>query len=463
MVSFALGTDTAGAGRVPAAFNGIVGVKPTRGLVSTGGVVPACRDTRLRLDLRARRRATPPASRRWPWPTTRRPVLARRATPRRSCRRPPGSPATAGRRRDRLPAGRAAGVLRRRAAADAWAAALDHAAALGWRLVEIDFAPFCGRRPPALRGRRGSPNGSAAFGRVRRRPTPTPRSRSSARSSAGRARVSAVDAFAALRLAALAPGEPSAPGSGSTRCCCRRRRRSTRTTQIAADPIGTNARLGTYTNFVNLLDLCAIAVPAGTPRRRPAVRRDVDRAARPRRPADRARRDLAGRDGAVAAGCWVEVECSPSGGLRARAAPPSPAPGETLLAVVGAHLSGLPLNHQLTDVGATLAEATLTAPVYRLYELSGCDPPKPGLVRVEPGDGESIELEVWRISHAGLGRVVAGVRAPLAIGSVDLVDGSKRARLRLRTRRSRRTSADVTEWRGWRAYVSGAPPAALAG
>ena len=115
-----------------------------------------------------------------------------------------------------------------------------------------------------------------------------------------------------------------------------------------------------------------------------------------------------------------DVDASRHAGLR-----PSPRRRRRdLLAVVGAHLSGLPLNHQLTDVGATLDRATRTAAIYRLYALSGTAPPKPGLVRVGADDGSSIELEIWRIGHAALGRLAGGVSQPLSIGAVELVDGS---------------------------------------
>jgi allophanate hydrolase len=94
----------------------------------------------------------------------------------------------------------------------------------------------------------------------------------------------------------------------------------------------------------------------------------------------------------------------------------------TRLAVCGAHLSGLPLNHQLTSLGAKLVRATKTSPDYKFYALPRTTPPKPGLVRVKEG-GESIEIEVWELTHEAFGRFVANIPPPLGIGTLTLAGG----------------------------------------
>ena len=167
----------------------------------------------------------------------------------------------------------------------------------------------------------------------------------------------------------------------------------------AADPVGVNARLGTYTNFANLLDLAALAVPAGTVARA-AVRDHADRPGRQRRAARRDRRALR--------------------------------PGDVDLLVVGAHLSGQPLNHELLAAGGTLLGPAATAPRYRLLRPghhAGQAGPGPGRAAprgcrgTPPSGGASIAGEVWRLPAAGFARFMAGLAAPMAIGRVCLDDG----------------------------------------
>jgi allophanate hydrolase len=123
-----------------------------------------------------------------------------------------------------------------------------------------------------------------------------------------------------------------------------------------------------------------------------------------------------------------------------------------LLAVVGAHLRGQPLNHQLTDRGATLVSSTRTAPVYRLYALD-TDPPKPGLLRVEEGEGASIEVEVWQLASDAFGSFVDAIPAPLGIGRVVLEDGTDVAGF-LCEPFALAAATDITASGGWRAYRS---------
>ena len=367
-VELALGTDTAGSGRVPAALNGIVGVKPTRGLVGTTGVVPACRsldcvsvfartvhDARRALALLAGADPEDPYSR-------------------GARQRPPAL---------RLRLGVPFSVDIDDAAAGAWEAAV--AAAPVDEIVEIDLEPFlaAGRMlyaGPWLAER------YAAVGHALDAPDVDPVVREVIGGGAG---WSAADAFrgrevlAALGVhaaraweavdALLVPTVPCHPTHA----------------EVAADPIGVNERLGTYTTFANLLDLCAVALPVGL--RSDGLPFGVTLLA----PAfgDAALLDLAGR--------W-------------------PLAGEVELAVCGAHMRGMPLNGQLLALGARFVRATATVPSYRLYALAGGE--RPGLVRAP--DGAAISVEVWRLPAAALGALMTAVPAPLAIGTVELVDGS---------------------------------------
>ena len=251
MVSFALGTDTAGSGRVPAAFNGIVGLKPSLGLLSTARRGAGLPDARLRLGLRARRRRRRAGARASPRPTTTADPYSRRAPP-PSARRP--------RWRARGSASRSARQMRffgDRAAAAAWGvAARATPGRSGWEVVEIDFEPFARPRGCSTRVA-GSPSGRPPSASSSRRAVTGRRSGGRARSSAGGVRPSAVDAFRSVYRLAELRGRRRPTGSGSTRCCCRRADDLHARPRSAADPIGTNAALGTYTNFVNLMDLCA--------------------------------------------------------------------------------------------------------------------------------------------------------------------------------------------------------------
>jgi allophanate hydrolase len=365
-VELALGTDTAGSGRVPAAFNGIVGVKPTRGLVSTAGVVPACRS----LDCVSVFATSVPDARR---------ALAVLAGPdpddpysRTAAQRPPALPL-------RLGVPRSCDVDDE----GAWASAV--AAAPADEIVEIDLEPFlaAGRMlyaGPWLAER------YAAVGHALDADDVDPVVREVISGGAGwsladmfRARevLAALDARTALTWEAvdvlLVPTTPFHPTHD----------------EVADDPIGVNDRLGTYTTFANLLDLCAVSLPAGL--RSDGLPFGVTLLA----PAfsDAALLDLAAR--------W-------------------PRAGEVELAVCGAHMRGMPLNGQLLELGARFVRATVTAPSYRLYALPGGQ--RPGLVR-SPG-GRPISVEVWRLPAASLGALMTRVPPPLAIGTVELGDGS---------------------------------------
>lgn len=418
IVPFALGTDTAGSGRVPAGFNGLVGLKPTPGRASTAGVLPACRtldcvsvfahtvdDAALVLAL-----IEGPDS-----------ADAYSAFAPGAARLPP---------KLRLGVPKEADVDVACGYADAWAAAKGHALSLGHELLEIDFAPLFEVAALLYDGPWVAERHAACRNIFDTQPQvmdDTVR-----RVIARAAEFSATQTFEAqYRLremqqqlrdlwqqvdALLVPTAPTHP----------------RFAEVDADPIGVNARLGTYTNFVNLLGWCALAVPAdscdsGLPFGVTFIARGG---------LDVALRAL-GRQ-------WMNAASTPL--------PPSPAVRATLpIAVVGAHLSGLPLNGQLLERGATLTETTTTAPSYRLYALPGTTPPKPGLQRVAEG-GAAIALEVWAMPIEAVGSFLALIPAPLGLGSVTLADG-RSVHGFVCEAQALAGARDITTFGGWRAYL----------
>jgi allophanate hydrolase len=213
--------------------------------------------------------------------------------------------------------------------------------------------------------------------------------------------------------------------------------------QMLADPIRLNSNLGTYTNFVNLLDMSALAVPTGTTRN--GMPCGVTLCA----PAfhDHALLAMAHR---------IEQSLrQPLGATRTPyrdvALPPPPSDGIDIV-VCGAHMSGLPLNGQLTSLGATLSATTTTSPQYRLHALTAFDPPRPGLVRDE-AQGRAIEVEVWRLPAAQLGAFFRNIPSPLALGRVELADGRRECGF-LCEAFAVADAPDVSHFGGWRGYLA---------
>ena len=211
------------------------------------------------------------------------------------------------------------------------------------------------------------------------------------------------------------------------------------------DPVTLNTRLGYYTNFVNLLDLSALAVPAGF--RTDGLPFGITLLA----PAfyERALCELGDRiqrDGALslgATGCAMPTDEAPSA--------PARRSNTVRVAVCGAHMSGLPLNHELTDRGARLLCANRSAPRYRFFALEDFSPPRPGMVRGE--HGAAIELEVWEVPSSRFGDFVDGIPAPLAIGTVELESG-EHVRGFLCEQYATSGAREITDLRSWRVYVS---------
>ena len=408
LVSFALGTDTAGSGRVPAAFCNLIGLKPTRGLLSNTGVVPACRSLDC-VSIFALSSAD----------AARVLAVAEGFDPndpysRMSVR----SPAPAG----ALPeVGVRVGVPKRSQLEffgdEAYARLFDQACArandLGATLVEVDLEPFLATARLLYEGPWVAERYAAIETFIDARSEalhPVTRE-----IIAAGAKSKAVDAFKgqyelmALRRVAERVWKDVdviiTPTAGTIYPIA----------QVEADPVRLNANLGYYTNFMNLLDLAAVAVPAGF--RDDELPFGVTLFAPAfsdlglLRWADRLHRSLDTRLGATP---WRLDQDSP---------PAKPTEGQIAVAVCGAHMQGLPLNHQLTERGGHLLSRTRTAPVYRFYALSGGPPYRPGLVRVDHG-GTSVEVEVWSVPEAHFGSFVAGIPAPLGIGKVELEDGN---------------------------------------
>jgi allophanate hydrolase len=216
--------------------------------------------------------------------------------------------------------------------------------------------------------------------------------------------------------------------------------------EVTADPVTVNSRLGVYTNFVNLLDWSALALPAGF--REDGLPFGVTLIG----PA------WAELGLAALAAQWERAFDLPRGAtgkpLPAQETDPldTPVPPDHLrLAVVGAHLTGMPLNHELTDRGAIFVERSATSMAYRLYALSNTTPPKPGLARVGDGAGGAIEVELWDMPLAHVGGFLAGIPAPLGLGSLELFDG-RTVKGFICEGHAISGARDITAFGGWRAY-----------
>ncbi|MFG3342120.1 allophanate hydrolase [Glycomyces sp. NPDC048151] len=408
IVDFALGTDTAGSGRVPAALGGLVGIKATLGLVPVDGVVPACPSYDCltvfapRLDLATRAvqimagpSSLDPASRPWPADAP----LAAPPAPRIALPRPEALTALDP---DFTPL---------------WEAAIARCEAAGFQTAPIDVQPLLDAALLLYEGALVAER-HAAFGHRLDAddtdPTVAQIVRSADKFTAAdlatdqqRLRRIRLDAAALLAGfdALLLPTAPAHPSLAA----------------VAADPIGVNARMGTYTNFVNLLDMAAVAVPAGQAGTKgfgvslivPAF-------------ADQTAIDLAAR--------YLDTPA------------PQLAPQGADLVVFGAHLRGEPLNHQLTDLAARYTGPVRTAPAYRMYALD-TTPPKPLVVR-DP-NGASLPGERWQLSPAALGRFLAALPAPMTLGKVELDDGTWATGF---TAAAPEGAQDITAAGGWRAW-----------
>ena len=430
LAAFALGTDTAGSGRVPAAFNNLVGIKPTLGLLSSSGLVPACRSLDC-ISVFSACVADGLAVRR----------IAEGVDPADAFSRtvPPVA----------LPQAPRFGVLtgaEREFFGDTeterlYDAAVERFENLGATPVPFDYAPL--REIAALLY--GGPwvaerlaaveeffaTNAADFDPSVRAIVESAKAFSAVDAFRGRYRFEALKRraeaiFAEVDLLLL----PSAPTTYTV-------------AEMRDDPIALNSRLGLYTNFANLLGLAAIAVPAG-------FRADG-------LPAGVTLIGPGGSDEALGPFADALHRGAASGaGLDREATFPAvapPEPEDIPLAVVGAHLSGLPLNGQLRDLGARLVGPARTAADYRLYALPGTQPAKPGLVRDPDFAGPGLDVEVWTLAPAAFARFVAAIPAPLGIGRVSLADGRAVCGF-LCEAHAVAGAEEITRTGGWRAYLA---------
>ncbi|EOI3527508.1 allophanate hydrolase [Cronobacter dublinensis] len=429
-VAFALGTDTAGSGRVPAGFNNIVGLKPTKGWLSNRGVVPACRlndcvsvfalsttDAFQVATIAGGYDASDAYSRHNP-----------RTAPARLPAKPrfavPDQPEFYGDRHSEA----------------AFRQSLARLEALGATLVPVDFTPFRQLAEQLYQGAWVAER-TVAVGEMLNQPPevmdPTVRG-----IVEGGLKYSACDAWQAeYTRAALtrriaqtleqvdALVVPTSPTIHTLE-------------EMNVEPVRYNSHFGYYTNFTNLADLCALALPGD-------FRADG-------LPAGITLIAPAWHDAALAhfGALWQQAVPLPLGAthkaLPAAGALPS-SPHHVRLAVVGAHLRGMPLNHQLTTRDAVFIEETTTAADYRLYALANTTPPKPGLARAAAG--QPIAVELWDIPLARFGEFVAEIPAPLGIGTLTLADG-RAVKGFICEPQALERATDITEWGGWKAWLA---------
>lgn len=422
LAAFALGTDTAGSGRVPAAINHLIGLKPTRGRWSSSGLVPACRsldcitvfandvaDARLVDSVVAGFDAADAYSR-----------AAPASEPREGFRLGVAKPAQLNFFGDAQ-------------SAALYAASVARMKAAGARLVEVDIQPlldcaqllyqdaFVAERLAAIRGFaksspgaihpvvRGIVNGANAF--------------------------LAADAFDAEYKRMDYARKASALWADVDALFLPTTPTIYRIAELLAEPVALNSNLGFYTNFVNLLDMSAIAIPAGF------------------------RENGTGFGVTLVGPAWAdeyllglaEKYMAAGAAFEAPALALAPRAVKIKLAVVGAHLNGMLLHWQLTSRNARLVKACKTAPSYKLYAIANSTPPKPALVHDE--SGAAIAVEVYELDEAAFGSFTVEVPPPLAIGNVTLDDGET-VKGFVAEPRALIGAEDITHLGGWRAFIA---------
>jgi allophanate hydrolase len=412
----AIGTDTAGSGRIPAGLQGIIGIKPTIGVVSTDGVVPACESydcvTILARDLELANRAMgvmAAGAPQRPWPAD-----VKLAAPPNPVVAVPGE----------LP--ELDGVWQH-----AFSAVVQALTNAGARIVTVDIAPFLAAAKllyeGALVSERYAAVGEFIDGHPDAAVDPTvggivkgardipahrlvrDRREVQRLRSVAMAALEGVDAF----LVPTAPMHPSLA-------------------EVAADPIGVNSRMGTYTNFCNLFDMCGVSVPA-------AVAGDAQFGV-----------TVLARafDDAVA----LDIAAMASGVEAPQDVWPLAVADVTELVVFGAHLRGGPLVHQLTNLGARWAGELTTSARYRMALLPST-PPKPGITRVPDGGGTALKAHRWLLSPAALGHFLAGLPAPMQLGKVEFDDGTWRTSFGC-DGGAADAGVDISRYGGWAAAVA---------
>ena len=391
VVPFALGTDTAGSGRVPAALQNLVGLKPTKGWLSTRGVVPAVRS----LDCVSVFAKSVGLAYTITQTAAGFDELDAFSRPRPELMLPRGA------LRLGIPTAAHLDGIVEPPLLDVYRRACEVLRSFGHTLVEIDYAPFLNAANLLYGGAWVAERTAGVGDFLDRMPADADPV------------VSAIIRKGRL-LDAVAAWSGTYQLAEHARHATREWQRmdilvlptvSTYPTlaEVATDPVGVNNRLGRFTNFANLLDTCALALPAGF---------------------------LAAPEAHLPSGITLFAPAWQDGLLARVGAQfcgephvPGLAEGGIIVAVFGAHLRGQPRNSQLLDLGGHFVATCQTAPVYRMRRIRG-SMERPGLVRVTDG-GATIAGELWRLPTAGFGHLVASVTAPLAIGSVTLTDGTE--------------------------------------
>jgi allophanate hydrolase len=432
LVSFALGTDTAGSGRVPAAFNNIVGLKPTRGLLSAHGVVPACRsldclsvfsltaeDAAAVFSIAAGYDRNDPYSR--VLPTARTVAQTYRV----------GFPAP--RNLETVDQGY-------RALFDQ---AKERLASLGHTLIEIDIQPFL-QTARLLYGGPWVAERFASVGRfVKEHPEavhPVVRE-----IILGGEKYSAIDSFNGQYTLEKFRQETADTWNIADFLILPTAPDIFRIAEVESDPVALNSRLGLFTNFLNLLDLAAVAAPAGF--RADGLPCGVTFVGQ-----------AFSDQSLLALTATYLLSLSPNLGGTRLPYPDTPVAVQEIrsdrmmIAVVGAHLTGQPLNYQLTERDARFVRTAKTAPSYQLFALPGTSPPKPGLVRIVAEGGVSIDLEIWDLPVAQFGNFLRDVPSPLTIGMIHLSDG-RAVKGFLCEEAAVQEAENISIYGGWKAYL----------
>lgn len=433
LVSFSYGTDTAGSGRVPAAFNNIVGVKPTKGMVPTTGVFPANKSQDC-LSVFALCASDGDSVRNIIMGEDGLDPYARTAAP---------ADLPCQTLRIGVPSAASLEFFGDTQAEHNYAAACATLTEAGYTLVPFDFDPFAALARMLYGSAWVAERTHALAPWLDASPDPLhPITREIVEDGL---KYSAVDTFDAIYKAAEAKVALDAVWNDIDVMFVPTTPSFYTLAELEAEPILLNKQLGYYTNCVNLLDYAAIAVPAGF--RMDGLPAGVTLVA------------PAFTDGALARlGGRIHQLLSATTG-RDRLAisdqdTPEPDTAQFIdLAVVGAHLTGMPLNNQLTERDGFLVETVKTSPDYRLFSLADTTPPKPGLVRDPEFNGGGIELEIWRLPESALGGFLKLIPSPLGLGTITLSDG-RHVNGFICESRALGKAVEISEFGGWKAYLS---------
>jgi allophanate hydrolase len=434
-VAFSLGTDTAGSGRVPAALNNIVGLKPTLGTLSASGVVPACR-TLDTVSIFA-----PTVDDAYAVYAVARGYDETDAYSRDF----PAEPLTGASPSLRIGIPDAASIrfFGDTAQEQAFARDVGRLVTMGAEVEEIDFKPLYDIAAMLYEGAWVAERHTVIAGLLGRDPETV---HPVTRQIIGHAEtLTADDAFNGFYRLADLKREAAPILAGLDMLCVPTIPDFATVEELQADPIAPNNRMGTYTNFVNLMDMCGIAVPT-------APRSDG-------RPGSVTLLAQAGHDARVASvareferNCPRNMGATPFA-LLEPATLPTKDTDRFELAVCGAHMTGLPLNSEMTKLGGRFVRSAKTSAHYKFFALAGGPPARPGLVRSTGSGTGSVALEIWSLPKTAVGEFIVGIPAPLAIGTVELSDGTW-VKSFVCEAAGTVGAQDITDVGDWRSYIS---------